>query len=123
MAKILVIDDDVFFNDALKQYLEYVGHNVVCAFEGKQGLSLLEQVKPDLVITDIVMPSVDGLEFLINIRNTIVLSPCRVIAISGGGRIGGANYLEMATALGADDALEKPFGMEKLQKSIETLLS
>ena len=123
MAKILVIDDDVPFNDALKQYLEYVGHNVVCAFDGKQGLSLLVQTKPDLVITDIVMPFVDGLEFLISLRDSIALFPCRIIAVSGGGRIGGANYLEMAAGLGVDDTFEKPFGMEDLQKSIETLLS
>jgi len=123
MAKILVIDDDVPFNESLKQYLEYVGHSVVCAFDGKQGLSLLVQVKPDLVITDIVMPSVDGLEFIMGVRDRITIFPCRVIAMSGGGRIGGANYLEMATALGVDDALEKPFGMEALEKSIETLLA
>jgi len=123
MAKILVIDDDVSFNDSLKQYLEYVGHNVVCAFDGKQGLSLLVQVKPDLVITDIVMPSADGLEFIMGVRDSNTALPCRIIAMSGGGRIGGANYLEMATALGVDDALEKPFGMEALDKSIETLLS
>jgi len=123
MAKILVIDDDVSFNDSLKQYLEYVGHNVVCAFNGKQGLNLLVQVKPDLVITDIVMPSADGLEFIMGVRDSNTALPCRIIAMSGGGRIGGANYLEMATALGVDDALEKPFGMEALDKSIETLLS
>jgi len=123
MAKILVIDDDVSFNDSLKQYLEYVGHNVVCAFDGKQGLSLLVQVKPDLVITDIVMPSVDGLQFIMGVKDSITIFPCRIIAMSGGGRIGGANYLEMATALGVDDALEKPFGMAALEKSIETLLA
>lgn len=123
MGRILLVDDDVSFNEVLKQYLEYVGHEVVCAFDGKQGLSLLEQVKPDLVITDIVMPGVDGMEFIFKIMDSIMHFPCKIIAISGGGRIGGKEYLETAKALGVDYALEKPFGMADLQKRIEKLLS
>lgn len=123
MTKILLIDDDISFNEMLKQYLEYMGHEVVCAFDGKQGLSLFEQARPNLVITDIVMPDVDGMEFLFKTMDDITHFPCKVIAISGGGRIGGKEYLETAKALGVDDTFEKPFRMADLLKCIEKLLS
>jgi len=123
MARILVVDDDVSFNETLKQYLEYVGHEVICAFDGGQGLRLFEQETPDLVITDIVMPDVDGMEFLFKAMDDILHIPCKIIAISGGGRIGGKEYLATAKVLGADDILEKPFRRADLLKRIENLLS
>ena len=54
-------------------------------------LSLLKQEKPDLIITDIIMPNMDGFEFLFNGKNREHKFPCRIIAMSGGGRIG-RNY-------------------------------
>lgn len=100
--------------------LEDEGYEVLCAFDGKEGVSLFKQEEPDLVITDVIMPDVDGLGFLM--KTIDENRQCKVIAISGGGRIIGADEcLKMTKLMGVDDALEKPFGMDDLLASIRKL--
>ncbi|MEE8060016.1 MAG: response regulator [Pseudomonadales bacterium] len=122
MKKILIIDDDNDFNESLKDYLEYEDFEVVCAFDGKQGLSLVYQEEPDLIITDIIMPELEGIEFLQKIADNPPAFPAKIIAISGGGRIDGAKYLVVAQGLGADYIFEKPLDIEKLIEVIRKLL-
>lgn len=122
MKTILVIDDDEDLNEALKDVLELKGYKVFCAFNGLQGLKLLNETQPDLVITDIVMPELDGLGFLGSAVDTPLNYPCKIIAISGGGRITSQNYLACADAFGVDAVLEKPFTFAKLHAQIEALI-
>ncbi len=117
--KILLIDDDKMFNDTVKEMMEVAGYEVVPAYDGLQGEKLFHQVKPDLVITDIFMPEEDGIGFLIGIGEDDLSFPCKVIAISGGGRAGAGDYLDMAKSMGVDDILEKPFTMNALLQKIE----
>ncbi len=78
-------------------------------------------MKFDLVVTDIIMPEKEGLELLSELRKRS--NPVKVIAISGGGRFQGIDYLAMAQKLGAFSTLAKPFGMRELLAMIEEALS
>ncbi len=122
MKKILLIDDDRDFNESLMEYLEYEGFDVACAFDGKEGLSLVHQEKTDLIITDIVMPEADGIEFLRTLMDDSQTPSTKIIAMSGGGRIGGGRYLELAKAFGADHVFDKPLDVEAFMKAINKLL-
>ncbi len=122
MKKILIIDDDKDFNSSLKEYLGYREFDVSSALDGKQGLSLISTETPDLIITDIVMPELDGIELLDKIQSDTVLSPIKIIAISGGGRIAGQQYLSIAEGLGADCIFEKPLNLDELIEAINNLL-
>ncbi len=122
MKKILLIDDDEDFNESLKEYLEYKKFEVVCAFDGKQGLSMIAQEQPDLIITDIVMPQVEGIEFLDKILSDGAMDPPKIIAISGGGRMGGRDYLFIAKEMGAHSTFEKPLDFNLLVETIDRLL-
>jgi CheY-like chemotaxis protein len=65
MKKVLVIDDDVDFNYMLKEQLEWANYEVACAFDGSQGLDLYKSFKPDVLVTDIIMPNKDGIEVIL----------------------------------------------------------
>lgn len=118
MKKVLVIDDDIAFNEILKEQLEWAGYEVACAFDGEQGLALYQSFKPDIVITDIIMPNKDGIEVILALIND---DDCKskIIVISGGGRIAGIEYLKLTENLGIKNVLEKPFSFVDLQKAIQ----
>ncbi|GAA3915525.1 response regulator transcription factor [Litoribacillus peritrichatus] len=126
MAKILLVDDDPEFNSSLKQCLEFSGHDVITAFDGKQGLELFQQEQPDVLITDIIMPEIDGLELILKLATKTETNdyafPCKVIAISGGGRFAGDNYLDCADAIGVDAIIAKPLSLIELDNTIKSLL-
>jgi DNA-binding response OmpR family regulator len=120
MAKILLIDDDESLRGILRETLAHFGHMVIEACNGKQGLELFEQTKPDLVITDIVMPEKEGLEVLMELRRKP--SPVKIIAISGGGTTGKVEYLHVAKLMGAAAVLAKPFSVDALMGAVDALL-
>jgi len=120
MARILVIDDDPFIRDVLKQTLERSRHNVVLAGDGEQGLQLFRENNFDLVITDLIMPKKEGIETIVELRK---ISPsARIIAISGGYRLPAENYLKIATTLGVDGTLIKPFEKADLISAVDDVL-
>lgn len=118
MKKVLVIDDDVAFNEILKEQLEWANYEVACAFDGSQGLSVYQTFKPDIVVTDIIMPNKDGIEVILALVND---STChsKIVVMSGGGRIAGIEYLKLTENLGIKSILEKPFSFAELQKAME----
>ena len=123
MARILLIEDNDPVRCVLSEVLADLGHTVVEARNGKEGLELFKHAKADLVITDIVMPEKEGFEVLRELRWKQV-PPVVVIAISGGGGSKStADYLRMATLLGAARVFAKPFSNEKLLAAINELLS
>ncbi|MGA3008465.1 MAG: response regulator [Opitutaceae bacterium] len=120
MARILLIDDDVTVRTILCLALAEMGHNVVEARDGKEGLKLFKTGNFDLVITDLVMPEKEGFEVLTTIRKK---NPSiKVIAMSGGGMHNAVNYLHTAKLMGAAKLLEKPFSNEALMSAINDLL-
>ncbi|NOU35382.1 MAG: response regulator [Kiritimatiellaceae bacterium] len=121
MAHILVIEDDESVCRLFGQFLEGEGFTVSQASNGKEGLALLKQQKPDLVITDIMMPEMDGLEVIRNLRHQHAGLP--VIAISGGMKTASVNFLPHAKKFGADCVFEKPVSLTALLAVVRKLLS
>jgi CheY-like chemotaxis protein len=120
MAKILVIDDDVSFRDNLRDLLESEGYSVIEASDGEEGVEKYRDQHPDLVIMDIIMPRKDGVEAILDLK--IDFPNTRIIAISGGGRMGPSTYLELAEGFGADKIFKKPVGRDELLNAIKELL-
>lgn len=120
MAKILVIDDEYSILLMIKKMLEKEGHEVELALNGSDGLVLFEKMKPDLLITDIIMPQKEGLELIIELRKKN--KDLKIIAISGGGRIGPEGYLPLAKRLGADLVFQKPLVQKEFVNAISKLL-
>ena len=102
------------------QFLEGEGYTVECASNGREGLEKLNQLGADLVITDIMMPEMDGLEVVQEIRRTHPEMP--VIAISGGMRNAGVNFVSAARDFGANVIFEKPIPLGELLASVRKLV-
>jgi CheY-like chemotaxis protein len=120
MARIVVIEDDEALRPMLAQMVIRLGHEVWAEADGRAGLKRVREIKPDLVITDMVMPEKEGVETIIELRRTI--PGIRIIAISGGGRVSSADYLHLAKKLGAFATLAKPFGREELKAVLDQAL-
>ena len=121
MAKVLVIDDDKLVRLSVRQSLEDAGHQVEEAQDGRAGLKIYSENRTYLVITDIIMPEVEGVEIILSLLQS---NPdCRIIAISGGGRIDAENYLRVAEHLGVDAVISKPFEETTLMERVNAVLS
>jgi len=121
MAHILVIDDDEQFRAMLVQMLTQDGHQVAIAADGEEGLRLIGQAAPELIITDILMPKKDGMDLLLELDRAD--SPIPVIAVSGGRRSITAEFnLDSATLLGARAVLAKPFTRTDLRQAVANVL-
>jgi CheY-like chemotaxis protein len=118
---ILVIDDDALVRQTLTLLLENKGYEVQCAPEGRQGLQAFHKRRPSLVITDIIMPEMEGIETIMELR--ILSRDCPIIAMSGGGRFGKADFLTVAKHLGATATLSKPFEAEDLLQTVAGCLA
>ena len=112
--RILVIDDEAAIRDSLRMILEYEHYECVGAASGPDGLSAITRDAPDMVILDIKMPGMNGLDTLAAIREVDVTVP--VAMISGHGTITDAMQ---ATRLGAFDFIEKPFTSERVLVTVK----
>ena len=111
---IMIVDDEASIRTSLEGVLEDEGFKVVCAGDGHEALKTMEEEMPDLVLLDIWMPGIDGIETLKRMRE---LHPAlQVIMISGHGTIETAVN---ATKLGAFDFIEKPLSLEKTLVTIQ----
>ncbi|MCJ8344685.1 response regulator [bacterium] len=123
MSKLLLVEDDTDMSEVFCDFLEIAGHEVHIAYNGKQGLQLFEKEDFDLIITDIFMPELDGLEML-----QIILSKkpdTLVITLSGGHKLVPgvqSQYLDASIHLGACKSFYKPFKMNDLLIAIDELL-
>lgn len=107
MKTILVIEDNENMLRMVTDLLSRSGYQVLSASDGVQGMKIYHQVKPDLVLTDIIMPDKEGLEVIMELwRET---PRPKIIAMSGGGMMDPRTYLALAEKLGADEVLQKPF--------------
>jgi CheY-like chemotaxis protein len=121
MAKILVIDDEPSILLMIKKMLEKAGHVVDMALNGNEGLQLFEKNKPDLLITDIIMPEKEGLETIVELRKKY--PDLKIIAISGGGRISADGYLPGAKLLGANMVFQKPLIQKEFIEAVDSLVN
>ncbi len=120
MKTILVVDDDPSIRALIRLYLEGSGYAVVEASDGRRGMQALGGAPVDLIILDIFMPEMDGLEMLQELREHC--QSCKVMAISGGSPKIGMDLLGHATIFGADAVLEKPFGEATLIQKVRDLI-
>lgn len=120
MANILVIDDEELALFTTREILEDAGHTVASAGDGVTGLELLRSGEFDLVITDMVMPHMEGTQLIAEIREQDARLP--ILAMSGSGRTGNADFSEAARQCGANAVLAKPFSEEELLNAIATCL-
>jgi two-component system response regulator (stage 0 sporulation protein F) len=114
MARILVIDDQEAVRSLLRIVLEGAGHEVLEASNGRLGLALYRERSADLIITDIVMPEMNGLELLLELTRNFL--NVKVIAMSGG--LESVGPLNAAKLLGARQTFHKPLDMGELLSAV-----
>jgi len=121
MAEILVVEDDDELRRLVCRRLTLAGHQVA---EAQNGLAALRQIQghvPELIISDIVMPDMDGLELIRNLQKEH--PRLRILAVTGGGATDPALRLALAKRLGAADTLYKPFSFDELLEKVSMLLT
>jgi len=118
--KILLVDDDDNLRNVLEQNLTLAGFEVATADDGRAAADLLAVQPFDLVLTDLIMPRMDGIELLGEMRKHYPRIP--VIAMSGGGRMPPSHYLQTAGKLGAKALMEKPFTTSELVAKLNEFL-
>lgn len=120
MARILIIDDEDLSRNMLSQALTRAGYDVSTACDGTEGIELFRSVLADLIITDILMPGKEGLETIMELRRDF--PDVKIIAMSGGGRTGNLNFLDIAERLGAQRTLQKPFHLQDVLQLVQEVL-
>lgn len=120
MMRVLVIDDDEQMRILLRQVMEWSGYAVMDAADGRKGMQKQREQPADLVITDLIMPEQEGLETISTLRKEF--PNVKIVAISGGGRIGPEAYLPAAQELGADLVFCKPFDVKEFVAAVRELL-
>lgn len=120
MARIVLADDDPAVRRSLGRFLRSLGHEVLEAEDGRAAIKALQDGTTDLVVTDLNMPDMDGIELLSAVRKRFAGLP--VIAVSGGGVIPGNILLGSAYSLGAFATIQKPFDLEELKRVVNAAL-
>jgi CheY-like chemotaxis protein len=121
MARILLIDDEDLVLFTLRTALEAAGHSVVEAGNGVEGIALRQSQPFDLIVTDIIMPEMDGVQAIKELRQ--LYPQQKIMAIAGGGRVRREGRLEFARKVGAERVLAKPFFDEEFLASVEQCLA
>ncbi|HEY8470538.1 MAG TPA: response regulator [Longimicrobiales bacterium] len=114
--RILVVDDDPDALDIVQAYLESRGYDVATAADGTEALARLEEVRPDLVLLDVMMPGIDGWEVARTIKNHPEFSDTRVVMLTAR-----SDFTDKQRGLraGADDYIVKPMRLEDLGRKVE----
>jgi len=121
MAKILIVDDEEIIRYMIRRILEKCGHDLVEAENGKVGLELAHNLNFDLIITDVVMPGMEGVELIATLKRE---NPAqRIIAISGEGSFKGIDYMNSDESLVVEGRLKKPFTPSQLTEMVDTILA
>lgn len=114
--KVLVVDDDLTVRDVVRRYLELAGHQVALADNGEDALRWAAEHKPDLVVLDLMLPGIDGLEVCRRLRQTSAVPVVMLTALGEEeNRIAGLQ-------LGADDYVTKPFSPRELALRVSSVL-
>lgn len=120
MKSVLIVDDEPGMREMVKQLLLNEGYHVLEASNGKHAMEFLKNESPELVITDIIMEKMDGVEIILEIRENY--PDIKIIAMSGGSKISSEDYLESASDLGADRIFNKPFALSDMLNAIKELI-
>jgi CheY-like chemotaxis protein len=118
-GKILVIEDNRDSRDILSKLLRMSGYEVLSATDGETGYEAAASFHPDLIITDINMPRMDGIEFVKRVRASELLAKTPVLVVTAFG----LSAAREAVEAGADAAAEKPFDFDRFLGTVEELIS
>jgi CheY-like chemotaxis protein len=116
---ILVADDEEDIKVVLRMFLEAVGYEVVTAFDGLDALEQIKSTKPDVVLMDIMMPVIDGIEVVRQMKATPGIRDIPVVMLTAAAQ---SDMVERAIQAGAADYIVKPFEPETVQRAIEKVL-
>ncbi len=120
MPSILIVDDDSMVRKMLVKVFQnenYITHD---ASNGKSALKVFRDENVDVVITDIVMPDMEGIETIRELRK--INPDVKIIAFSGGGALSPEGYLKIAASMGARYTFQKPFDINELKEAVKKLL-
>lgn len=121
MVDVLIIDDDHQMRSLLREALLIAGIEVETAADGAEAMHLFNSRPFKVVVTDIVMPDMDGFEVIFALRK--VQPNAKIIAISGGGRLDATDYLVTAQSFGVNATFSKPIHRKALIAKIQEFLS
>ncbi len=116
---ILVVDDDPSFCMIMREILRADGYDVRLAYSVHQALSMLQQITPDLILSDVMMPEVDGLTLIRNLRTDPFLSAIPAIVVSAKAM---PEERKAARNAGANAFISKPFQLQDLREVISAFL-
>lgn len=116
MARILFVDDDPLTLQTLKKSVELFGHQAILANSGKEALALAAQQTPDLVLTDMSLPDMDGLALIQNFQQEPLLKDIPLIMLSASPELDAS---QLAISAGAREFLAKPVRLQTLQQVIQ----
>ncbi|MFP3944459.1 MAG: response regulator [Alphaproteobacteria bacterium] len=119
MAAVLIIDDDPRIRELWSSALSKAGFSVHAAGSGARGIEIVKTEQVDVAIIDLIMPDKDGIETLLEIKSA--RPDMKVLAVSGGGEILNASYVDIADRLGADATLRKPVSIDRLCRVVAEL--
>ena len=117
--RLLVVDDDADMRLTLKLSLELAGYTVDVAANGREALEVQRMRPADVLITDIFMPDADGFEAIDAFRKDFPRT--KIIVVSGGAQFTKRDYLPDAELIGADATLQKPFDVDVLLRTLQSL--
>ncbi len=117
MSKVLLVDDSMFTRSMLKKLVKEMGHEVVEAANGREGLDAITRDEPDIVITDLLMPEMDGIGLLEAVKKKNIDIPVIVLSANVQDTV-----REQCIGLGAVEFFNKPPNKDKLRKYLEECL-
>ncbi|MFD2111366.1 response regulator [Thiorhodococcus fuscus] len=121
MSKVLIVDDDEIFRTMMAEMVRREGYEIEAVSNGQEALAYVARERPLLIITDILMPEMDGIEFIMKLNQDGNDIP--IIAVSGGRRSISLEFnLESAALMGVRTTLPKPFTREALRTAIDKAL-
>ncbi len=119
MATILIIEDSIIQAEMLRRLLVGAGYEVLTAHDGSQGFVMARAIRPDLVISDVTMPVMDGFEFCRRVRQDDEISDLPVILLTA---MGSARDVVRGLNLGADNYVTKPYDASLLLERVRETL-
>ena len=121
MSRVLIIEDEMPLRASFRQMVEEGGHTVLEAPDGRKGMALWHREQPDVVVTDLFMPEMDGVQVLQEIKR--FATPTKVIVMSGGGHRSVIDWDASARMLGAHAVLKKPVDEHQLLDIIQEVVA
>jgi two-component system, chemotaxis family, chemotaxis protein CheY len=118
-AKVLIVEDNADSREMLSFILRYEGYKVITASDGSEGLSQVKNVQPDLIISDLEMPNLDGIEMVKSLRHLPEGEKVPILILSAYD----SESLNQAIEVGATQAMRKPIEVDSLVSTVKGLLN